>query len=360
MSLQPLEKLRCLLRPAGRGIHTPTSGSGHAKPMQRLLYQTDEPAQVETAWQGALAKLTEARTILLGVPSDTGAGVLRGANFGPLGVRHAFLNKYGKYPQGVCDVGDVWCVPQLLHDEMLNEAQLSASRAAMYPNVTEALPVSPLSIAEHVMQTIAALNPKARLVVIGGDHSVSWPAMLWADTLFPKKFGVLHFDAHTDLLSSRLGIKYCFATWAFHAQALLSPQHLVQVGIRASGKDKAHWTGTYPLQQFWASEVPFQEASVSERIRAHFEKLGCEQIYISNDIDGTDISAAPATGTPEADGLKPEFVHQLIRDLAKHFKIIGGDIVEVAPPLSGQRDYENEKTSVLGAEYLNTLLQSLG
>ena len=54
--------------------------------------------------------------------------------------------------------------------------------------------------------------------------------------------GLLHFDAHTDLLQERLGIQYCFATWAYHANELLRRDgRLVQVGIRASGRSQSHW-----------------------------------------------------------------------------------------------------------------------
>ncbi|MCB0405893.1 MAG: arginase family protein [Bdellovibrionales bacterium] len=359
MSLSAKEKLRLYLRPAGRGIYTPSSGAGYAKPMQRLLYGTEAAPEVEKKWQQSLDAVENARVVVVGVPCDTGASVMRGANFGPLGIRHAFLKKYGRYPEGVCDVGDVFCVPQLLHDEMLSLAQIAATRAELYPGKSDLLPVSPLSVEEAALLTVAQINPKAKLALLGGDHSVSWPAMLWCHHLFAQKFGVVHFDAHTDLLESRLGIKYCYATWAFHAQALMPPQHLVQLGIRASAKKKSHWMEKYPLQQFWASEVPFQEASVLDRVCQHFEKLGCKHLYVSNDIDGTDITAAPATGTPEADGLRPEFVHHVIETLGKRFDVIGGDVVEVAPPLSGQRDFENEKTSILGADYLNTLFQSV-
>jgi agmatinase len=56
---------------------------------------------------------------------------------------------------GVVDIGDVFVVPQLLHDDMLSEAQKAATRAALYPDVSAdvraGLPVSPLSIAERAL-----------------------------------------------------------------------------------------------------------------------------------------------------------------------------------------------------------------
>ena len=72
-----------------------------------------------------------------------------------------------------------------------------------------------------------------------------------------------------------------------------------------------------------------------ESVVAHFKTLGVRHLYISNDIDGTDAQFAPATGIPEKDGLHPDFVKQLIERVHQEFEIFGGDLVEVAPPLSG-------------------------
>jgi agmatinase len=74
--------------------------------------------------------------VLLGVPSDVGAGYVRGANLGPQAIRIRLLDDDPGWPNraeraGVLDLGDVPCVPQLLHDEMLSEAQLAASRRAL-------------------------------------------------------------------------------------------------------------------------------------------------------------------------------------------------------------------------------------
>jgi agmatinase len=294
--------------------------------------------------------------ILMAVPSDTGAGIMRGANFGPLGIREAFLARYGTFPKSLVDVGDVVSVPQLLHDEMLSDRQIAATRKELYgAHAAEALPVSPLSIAEQVLYALYELNPEAQIFLLGGDHSVSWPAMLYCHRRCGDDFGVLHFDAHTDLLEHRLGIRYCYTTWAWHALKLLKPQRMVQVGLRTSGKPKEYWMEKYPVVQIWAHEVMHREKEVTTRILQHFAEQGVRRIYISNDIDGTDASAASATGTPESGGLTPAFVKNLISQLRQEFAIIGGDIVEVAPPLSGRRDFAEEPTCQLAAEYLKEM-----
>lgn len=357
MALSALDRLRVFLRPPGRGVATFSSGAGLARPLLLKLYGTEASDAIETAWEDTLQRIRRVDSILVGVPSDTGAGLLRGAAFGPLGIREAYLEKYGAYPKGLIDAGDVLCIPQLLHDSMLNEETKEACRKALQPGLeSEELPVSPLSVAEAVFLTLAELNPKARLVVLGGDHSVSWPAMRFCQERWGKEYGVLHFDAHSDLLESRLGIAYCFATWAFHAQKAMKPRHLVQVGLRASTRSRQQWEAQVPVRQFWAADIKGKEADSIQAILDHFREIGVSRLYVSNDIDGTDASFAPATGTPESEGLKPDFVQALIREARRHFEVFGGDITEVAPPLSGSLDFAGDQTCLLAADYLHALI----
>lgn len=353
-SLSAIDRLRLFLRPPGRGIWTASTGGGYASSVLKKLYGTDSPKEVNVAWEEGLQRLRRIEGVVLGIPSDTGAGLMRGANFGPIGIREAYLAKYGSYPKGILDIGDVIVIPQLLHDSMLSDSQIDSSRRALYPSVSEALPVSPLSIAEGVLTALLELNPYLKIFILGGDHSVSWPAMVYCHKKLGDEFGVLHFDAHTDLLEERLGVKYCFGTWAAHALKLMKPQHMVQVGIRTSGQTKEHWMAKYPLLQVWAKEVAGREEAVIKQIVQHFKAHGVRNVYISNDIDGTDDAEAPATGTPEANGLHAGFVQSLVKRVAAEFTLLGGDIVEVAPPLSGARDFATEKTCVLAAEYLHS------
>ena len=354
--LSGLERLRLFLRPPGKGIYTVSTGGGYAATLLKVLYGSSDPVNVQNHWEEALSKVRRAQFLLFGIPSDTGAGILRGSNFGPIGIREAYLHKYGLYPKTVVDLGDVVVVPQLLHDAMLNEAQIDAVRAELYPGVTTALPVSALSITEAVVEVLTELNPTARILVLGGDHSVSGPVLNALKKKHGKDLGILHFDAHTDLMPTRIGVKYSFATWAYHAHLGLKPQALVQVGIRTSARTKEQWMRELAVTQVWANEVEGRESEVTQSVLKHFEKIGIKQLYISNDIDGTDMSYAPATGTPEAGGLKPLFVNALMDAVLKKFNIVGADIVEVAPPLSGAREFSEDKTAVIAAGYLKTLL----
>jgi guanidinopropionase len=57
-------------------------------------------------------------------------------------------------------------------------------------------------------------------------------------------------------------------------------------------------------------------------------------VYMTFDIDAVDPAFAPGTGTPEVGGLTSHEAQQLVRGLAG-LSLVGGDIVEIAPPFDG-------------------------
>src|SRR5262245_3539475 len=157
-------KIGRFLRPAGGGIHTVSTGRAEQEALQRSLYGARDTAEIDERWREALARVAQARVAILGIPSDCGAGLVRGAAYGPRGVREAALRLRPDLREiaaraGIVDVGDVFTVPHLLHDDMLSEAQRRASRGAIYGAAAADdadLPVAPLSIAERVVDELLA------------------------------------------------------------------------------------------------------------------------------------------------------------------------------------------------------------
>jgi guanidinobutyrase len=343
-SVTPLEELAVLLRPAGGGLYLVSTGRDEQEALQRRWYGAADEAAVHAGFLRSLERITSAKVIVLGVPSDTGAGFRRGANLGPQGIRAQLLEEDPAFSRwceehGVVDIGDVFVVPQLLDDDMLSEAQLARARLALYPAVVEdtraALPVSPLSIARRALSLAFALNPRARPFVLGGDHSVAWP-VVEALVAAGQRFCIVQPDAHTDLLEERLGVRICFATWTWHANELIGRSgRVIQVGIRATRRTKEHWESTLGVRQFWADEVNADPARALDEIVAAAKATGLP-CYFSNDIDGTDAAHADATGTPEKGGLSVELVQALIRRLGEEVGLVGADLVEVAPALAAE------------------------
>lgn len=358
--MTPESELALLLAPTGGGIHTVSSGKAAQLRLQEKLYGVSGEASVRQAFEARLSAIAQTKVVLLGVPSDVGAGFDRGANKGPERIREAMLAQLNPALRNAAlDIGDVRVVPQLLDDEMLSSPQLARSQAALFPSLDgrarSTMPVSPLSIASRVLRLVKQINPAAKFLILGGDHSVAWPL---SEMFCKPDRAILHFDAHTDLLPERLGVPYCFATWAYHANELLGRGgRLVQVGIRTSGKDQTHWESTLGVRQFWAAECLANPAKAKQQILNHLRALSPAGIYISNDIDGTDSAFAPSTGTPEPNGLTPEFVLELIEGAAQIAPIEAADLVEVAPTIGSPADAQ--KTLTVAARYLERTLQVL-
>lgn len=359
--MSPADELAVLLKPAGGGLYLVSTGRAEQLAMQRALYRADTNEQVEKKHLESITKIAEARAFVLGIPSDVGAGFQRGANLAPSAIRARLLEERPEWPEkaeslGIVDIGDVFVCPQLLHDDMLSESQKAATRNAFYPNIPEpirsTLPVSPLSIAERALDLVFAINPTIRPIILGGDHSTAWPVASALSRARKDRWGIVQPDAHTDLLPERLGIKYCFATWSYHANELFGRDgRLVQVGTRASRFDRGHWEKSLNVRQFWAKECLRDPQGSLDALLAHLKTLNVSAVYFSNDIDGTDERWADATGTPEPLGLEPDFVVELIRRLGREVGILGGDIMEVAPALRPKPDSER-RTVGLAVQYL--------
>lgn len=330
-----IERAMEYLGPPGNGVFTVHTAKELKDDYHQKIYATSQQEEILKAWKNSLQKLSGFEGIgLLGVPSDTGGGIQRGANWGPLFLRAHDMQTF----ESVFDIGDVKTVPHLLHDKYLNAETRTNVQKALYADgpLKSELPVSALSIAQDFASHFYSQNPKAKLLSLGGDHSVSYPlvkAWLEEKKKQSKKTAIIHFDAHTDLMSHRLGVDICFASWAYHMIELLEkPSDLLQYGIRSSGQNKQFWTDTLGVQQFWANDILSQGiGDVIEETISYLKKRSIEEVYISFDIDFLDASYASATGTPEKGGLAPHDAVLIIESVAQVCRITGADLVEVAP-----------------------------
>ncbi len=371
MSTQdPLQQLSLILSPFG--IKTVTTGSGEVGAYLQARYGTHDPDAVNRAFIDNLTKVPFAKAVVLGVPSDNGAGFDRGSKKGPLCLRKQWLEKklYPMFEEfGVIDIGDVRDHPLLIDDNMYRPKVIKDVRNARWGhlgNVSQRLqlPVSVHSILDRALECLYALNPKIKVLLLGGDHSNSRiPINVLTRNSRNKNqtLGILQFDAHTDLLQTRDGVEASFATWSWHAnEAIGKGGRLVQVGIRTSGHDKAYWEKQLGVHQYWANEIVHQPWNhVIDTLIEDFAKAGVERIYISNDIDGVSSGYAAATGTPEPNGLSPNFVSHTIRRISDAFDVVGSDIMEVAPTLVRNIPDEPNRTASIAAHFAIEQLRAM-
>ncbi len=353
-----------LLCPPGNGVFTVNTAKERKEKLHLSLYKTIE--NIETLWKNSIKEnLHNSKPLLLGVCSDTGGGIQRGANWGPLFLRNTLLEEHPELDYS--DIGDIRVIPHLLHDKYLNTETIESCRNALYQDRDSSYPVSALSLTEEFCDQLFTEFPKKKLFSIGGDHSVSYPLVksyLRAKKKQGIKAAIIHFDAHTDLLVERLGIDICFGSWCTHILPFLdSPEYLIQLGIRSSGKERSHWENTFGVQQFWATEIREKGANeVAKGIVAYLKKEAIDELYVSFDIDALDEKYASATGTPEPGGIDPEQAISIIKMLAKEFKVTGADMVEIAPLVCADHvtHPEPQTTLSVGAAISAILIEALG
>jgi len=269
---------------------------------------------------------------IVGVPFDGGTSYRPGARLGPREIRtQSSLIRQYNYFQGVApfdrlnvaDVGDI-----------------------------DAPPINIEKCFDVVKSQVGAIaEAGARPIVIGGDHSVSLP-ILRALAGRHGPLALVQFDAHIDTWDEYFGSKYFHGTPFRRAieEGLVDGKRFVQVGIRGPmyGEDDFDFHRQHGITVVDIDQV--KEKGVAWTVdRIHAVASG--PAYVTFDIDAVDPAFAPGTGTPEVGGLSSHEAQRLVRGLAG-LSLVGGDIVEVAPPFDGP----GQITALLAANIMFELL----
>ncbi len=164
-------------------------------------------------------------------------------------------------------------------------------------------------------------------IILGGEHSLSYGAVMGVKQSFDKPFGIVQIDAHADLRLAYQSEPHSHAS----VMNLLVREHipLFQLGVRAFCEEEAQRRADFNVGHIDARELVCANMNAF-RLPDDFP----EHIYISFDLDGLDPSIMPATGTPVAGGLGFYQALNLIESVLDRHKIIGADIVELAPHTS--------------------------
>jgi agmatinase len=177
----------------------------------------------------------------------------------------------------------------------------------------------------------AAAASGAAPIVLGGDHSISFPVLEGIASVHGP-IDILHFDAHPDLYDDFEGDPHSHASPFARIMERGLARRLVQVGIRTLNRhcrEQAERFGVevVEMRDFAAASVPIPSGP----------------LYISIDLDGFDPAFAPGVSHHEPGGLSPRDVLAVLRRIQA--PLVGADIVEYNPA----RDI-NGVTAVLAAK----------
>jgi len=306
----------------------PPVGGDKDNPMREPRF-----SEIATFMRAPLAESLDNVDIgLIGVPTDLGVTNRPGARHGPREIRNSsslmrtFNLGMNVNPYELCRVADLGDV-KFSHRYDLNKQ---------------------VEQIESFFQTIVEKNILP--ISAGGDHSITYPILKAIAKEEPV--GMVHVDAHTDTWGEIWGSKFHHgAPFRLAVEAgVLDPNRTIQIGIRGGQNfmEGIEFSQSHGMRVVFMDE--FSALGVEKVIQEARKTVGEGKTYISFDVDGLDPVYAPGTGTPEVGGITTLEAQQLLRGL-RGLNLIGGDVVEVAPPFDNTGN-----TALVGATMMFEIL----
>jgi agmatinase len=251
-----------------------------------------------TDFGGAIKRSPGYDLAVIGVPFDEKSSFLRGAAAGPAAIR---ASSTGKARNPETELGLDLERDTVMVD--LGDVDTSGDVDKTFCRIEAAV--------------AAVLKKKARPIILGGDHSITYPIMKAMARVF-RPLDLLHFDAHPDLYEDLYGDRLSHACPFARIMEDGLADTLVQVGVRAAtanqrAKARRHGVRMVEMKDF------------REGLILSFKN----PLYISFDLDSLDPAFAPGVSHQEAGGLTTRQAIDLIHRLKA--RIVGLDVVELNP-----------------------------
>lgn len=235
---------------------------------------------------------------IIGAPFDDNSSYMKGSSDAPELIRKAlFCNSSNLWTEGLIDLQSTfnW---HFLPDIELQENNEHAF-AQMEESITE------------------LLDKKARVITLGGDHSITLPVMRAFSKIYPK-LNILHMDAHPDLYDELDGNRYSHASPFARIMEEKLAVRLVQVGIRTLTGHQKEQAGRFGVEII-------QMKNIDKAQDLTFDG----PVYLSFDLDCLDPAFAPGVSHYEPGGMSTRDALTIIQNLQG--QLVGADIVEFNP-----------------------------
>jgi len=235
---------------------------------------------------------------IIGVPFDEKSSFIRGAAAGPGAIRRVSTGKtYNADTELEVDLAE----ETVLVD--LGDVDTSGDADKTFGEIEK-------TVAEVV-------NRGAIPIILGGDHSITYPAVKGMASRF-KCLDILHLDAHPDMYEELYGDRLSHACPLARILEDGLVKQLVQVGQRSFTPEQRKLARKYGVKTIEAWKV-------SDDLILEFKN----PLYISLDLDAFDPAFAPGVSHHEPGGLTSRQVFNLIHHLRA--TIVGFDLVELNP-----------------------------
>ncbi len=251
---------------------------------------------------------------IVGAPFDGSTRGRPGARFAPRCIRDAlysmttFINGVDICNRTIRDLGDI---PTYYNS-------VSKNKAEIYRRVSQYL-----SICD-------------KLIVLGGDHSITEPIFkAFAEEY--KNVGLLVFDAHLDMREVKedtVTSGTVIGDIIRNMRDRLDPRNVIYVGIRDFMNPKYYIKRAENLGVNIIGSIDILSGRVGineikEKISSILKRV--DSLYISLDMDAIDQSYAPGVNAPSPLGLRPEHIVGIISAIDDIEKVRVLDITELVP-----------------------------
>lgn len=189
----------------------------------------------------------------------------------------------------------------------------------------------------------------ALLLAFGGDHGVTIP-LLRALAVLGEPVHIVHVDAHLDWRDEVRGVRGGYSSPLRRASELPFVRGMTQIGMRGTGSARREEVET---ARAWGSRIVTATEVHRHGIDAIVDSLpGDANFFITIDADGLDPACMPGVLAPVPGGLRPEQVFRLLKGVAARGRVLGMDVVEIAPSM----DFANALSCITAGRLVMNLL----
>jgi agmatinase len=251
----------------------------------------------------------------LGVPFDEGTLHRPGSRLAPRYIRDASLRtapKNGEY-------FDINRKKIFLKDQIENNRIWDCGDT----DIRYSLPMDTFKNLSNDVATI--LLRGALPVVVGGDHSITYPIVRAYAT---DPIDLVVIDGHLDFSDSRMGVTHASGNPLRRCSELPNVRKIVHVGIRGIRLTKKDYDAAIENGNVVITDANLRKHGIVRCLKKAFP---LKNVYVSVDVDGLDPIIAPGTSGLEPGGVRYDEAITLFEMLTEHAPIIGFDINEVNP-----------------------------
>ncbi len=278
----------------------------------------------------------EGAVAVMGVPFDEGVPFLPGSRMGPRALREHSL----RFVSGGGGFYNPETRKQYLDYELRHRLIVDAGDADILPTNVE-------GTFDNVTAMVRALLArKVLVVVLGGDHSITYPIV----RAYSQPLHVVHFDAHTDYAPFIHDLRFTNMHAFRHISPMPHVESLTQVGIRSLRHSPDMVEDSVRDGNRVITMTEFRRLAPRGLAEVVPQGAAC---YVSIDIDVLDLPLVPGCVSAEPNGMSYAELSGTLKALAERTNVVGCDLVEVNPQL----DVGTGITSYLGA---HTVVEFLG